>query len=46
MELERFWKPRRLSVVSVLFLMNRYLSLLGQIPVILEYFGNFPEIVS
>ncbi|RDX56614.1 hypothetical protein OH76DRAFT_402819 [Lentinus brumalis] len=45
MELERFWKRARLSLVSVLFVVNRYLGLLGSIPVALEYFVHFkPEL--
>ncbi len=45
MELERFWKRARLSLVSVLFVVNRYLGLLGSIPVALEYFVHFkPEV--
>ncbi|TFK83482.1 hypothetical protein K466DRAFT_655206 [Polyporus arcularius HHB13444] len=44
MELDRFWKRARFSLVSILFVVNRYLGLLGSIPVALEYFVHFkPE---
>lgn len=46
MELEHFWKKARLSLVSVLFVVNRYLGLLGSIPVALEYFVHFEPEVS
>ncbi|KAI0720946.1 hypothetical protein C8T65DRAFT_800688 [Cerioporus squamosus] len=45
MEIEYFWKRARFSLVSVLFVVNRYLGLLGSIPVALEYFVHFkPEV--
>jgi hypothetical protein len=37
MEVERFW-PQRFSWASCFFYLNRYLSLLGHIPVTMEYF--------
>ncbi|KAI0647197.1 hypothetical protein C8Q79DRAFT_611506 [Trametes meyenii] len=40
-EVERFWKTARLSLFSALFVLNRYLGLLGPIPVMLEYFGSY-----
>jgi len=43
-EVERFWKRSCLSWVSALFIVNRYLSLLGPIPVAIEFFGILPEI--
>ncbi|OCH94949.1 hypothetical protein OBBRIDRAFT_721553, partial [Obba rivulosa] len=45
-EIERFWKRNCLSWVSALFVVNRYLSLIGPILVAVEYFGNIPEIVN
>ncbi|KAI0673081.1 hypothetical protein C8Q78DRAFT_1068538 [Trametes maxima] len=42
MEIERFWQSARLSLVSSLFVLNRYLGLLGPIPVLVEYFWNLP----
>ncbi|RPD66288.1 hypothetical protein L227DRAFT_570179 [Lentinus tigrinus ALCF2SS1-6] len=44
-EIEHFWKRARFSLVSVLFVTNRYLGLLGSVPVVLEYFVHFkPEL--
>ena len=44
-EIEHFWKRARFSLVSVLFVVNRYLGLLGSIPVAMEYFVHFkPEV--
>ncbi|EED85708.1 predicted protein [Postia placenta Mad-698-R] len=41
MEYEQFWKQqKRLSLVAVLIVLNRYVSLLGEIPVIIFIFGN------
>ncbi|KAF8165996.1 hypothetical protein B0H34DRAFT_763490 [Crassisporium funariophilum] len=38
-ERDRFWaSPKKLSVASGLFYLNRYLSFLGHVPVMLEYF--------
>ncbi|KAL7278595.1 hypothetical protein ACG7TL_007596 [Trametes sanguinea] len=41
-EIERFWS-RKLSWPSFLFFLNRYLSVIGHIPVIIEFFGVIPE---
>ncbi|PIL24131.1 hypothetical protein GSI_13883 [Ganoderma sinense ZZ0214-1] len=41
-EIEHFWKRARFSAVSTLFVLNRYLTLLGQIPIIVEYFVILP----
>jgi len=38
LEVNRFWKMRRLTWASSLFYLNRYLSLVGHIPVIVQYF--------
>ncbi|KAI0780785.1 hypothetical protein BD413DRAFT_11745 [Trametes elegans] len=40
MEVEYFWRCARLSSASILFLLNRYLGLLGPIPIMVEYFGK------
>ncbi|KAI0647196.1 hypothetical protein C8Q79DRAFT_1009322 [Trametes meyenii] len=40
MEVERFWRSARLSPVSILFVLNRYLGLLGPVPVLVEYLWN------
>lgn len=45
-EIEHFWKRARFTVVSTLFVTNRYLGLLGPIPVVLEYFTQLPSPVS
>ena len=46
-EVEHFWKRARISLVSVLFVVNRYLGLLGSIPVALEYFVHFtPQVCT
>lgn len=42
-EIEHFWKRARFTVVSTLFVTNRYLGLLGPIPVVLEYFTQLPS---
>jgi len=42
-EVERFWERFTWSWASALFLVNRYLSILGAIPVLLEYFGDISE---
>ena len=39
MEVERFW-GRPPSLISCGFFLNRYLSILGHIPVTLEFFGT------
>lgn len=45
-EIEYFWKRARVSAVSTLFVLNRYLTLLGQMPIIVEYFVLLPPLVS
>ncbi|KAH9857025.1 hypothetical protein C2E23DRAFT_881512 [Lenzites betulinus] len=42
-EVEYFWKSASLSIISVLFVVNRYLGLLGPLPLLTEYFANLPE---
>ncbi|TBU50929.1 hypothetical protein BD309DRAFT_1013863 [Dichomitus squalens] len=37
-EIEYFWKRARFSLAALLFVINRYLSLFGNIVVVLEYF--------
>ncbi|KAF8876748.1 hypothetical protein BD779DRAFT_1677645 [Infundibulicybe gibba] len=39
-EIERFWRNKRLTWASFLFYANRYLSVLGHIPVMYQYFWN------
>ncbi|KAH9916252.1 uncharacterized protein BXZ73DRAFT_105882 [Epithele typhae] len=39
LEVERFWS-RRFTLVSFAFFLNRYVLLLGHIPVIFEFFGT------
>ncbi|THH04356.1 hypothetical protein EW145_g5588 [Phellinidium pouzarii] len=42
----RFFWSRKLNSVTILFFLNRYLSVLGNIPVILQSFANWsPDIV-
>lgn len=45
-EVDRFWKTFRPSGVSILYLLNRIISLFGHIPVIVLYFGSFSDEVS
>ena len=45
-EIEHFWRGARLSLASTLFVLNRYLGLLGPIPVFFEYFVYLPQSVS
>ena len=45
-EIEFFWMSTNWSIVSVLFVVNRYFGLLGTIPLALEYFGTLSEHVS
>ncbi|KAH9856356.1 hypothetical protein C2E23DRAFT_882430 [Lenzites betulinus] len=40
--IERYWSGK-LSLVSVLFFFNRYLAVFGHIPVLVNFFGVFPE---
>jgi hypothetical protein len=43
MEVERFWTSSWCTWGSFLFFLNRYLSVLGHIPVVLEYFWTTPS---
>lgn len=45
-EVEYFWKSANLSLVSTLFVINRYYGLLGPLPIIAEYFLDISEHVS
>jgi len=38
MEVQRFWPQRGFSWAVFFFYLNRYLSLLGHIPLVIEYF--------
>ncbi|EMD36245.1 hypothetical protein CERSUDRAFT_95589 [Gelatoporia subvermispora B] len=42
-EVELFWGTCTFSFASALFIVNRYLPLLGSVPVIFEFFGRMPE---
>ncbi|KAJ8462342.1 hypothetical protein ONZ51_g10958 [Trametes cubensis] len=42
-EVDRFWRVGRCSFVNILFVLNRYLALLGAIPVCFEFFGDLPR---
>ncbi|KAI0665124.1 hypothetical protein C8Q70DRAFT_1049293 [Cubamyces menziesii] len=42
-EIEHFWKSANISLVSVLFVVNRYLGILGPIPIAVEYYSDMPE---
>ncbi|KAJ3827368.1 hypothetical protein F5880DRAFT_1452749, partial [Lentinula raphanica] len=41
-EIERFWKRDTRRIASVLFFINRYLSLVGNIPLVLFFFWTEP----
>ncbi|TBU49953.1 hypothetical protein BD309DRAFT_946572 [Dichomitus squalens] len=43
-EVGHFWGKAKMSLVSVLFVFNRYLGLLGPIPVIAEFFMDLPPL--
>ena len=45
-EIDYFWNTAKMSLVSTLFVLNRYLGLLGPIPVIVEFFMTLPPLVS
>lgn len=45
-EIEYYWSPPKLSTNFVLFAVNRYIGLLGPIPVFFEYFFSTTEPVS
>lgn len=38
MEVERFWSTKRFTWVTLFFYLNRYFTLFGQLPVVIEYF--------
>ncbi|EJF59252.1 hypothetical protein DICSQDRAFT_65360, partial [Dichomitus squalens LYAD-421 SS1] len=42
LEVERYWHSAW-SCASVLFFLNRYLTIFGHIPVVVEFFGVFPQ---
>ncbi|KAI0351649.1 hypothetical protein OH77DRAFT_1523985 [Trametes cingulata] len=44
-EVERYWTGA-FSLPSLLFFLNRYMSVIGHVPVIIEFFGVLPEPVS
>ncbi|KAI9065135.1 hypothetical protein FKP32DRAFT_1568491, partial [Trametes sanguinea] len=44
-EIDYFWKSANVSLVSVLFVIIRYVGLLAPIPVAIEYLADLPEIV-
>ncbi len=45
-EIDLFWSRAELSPFWLLFMLNRYIGLFGTIPVVFEYFGDFPPLVS
>ena len=45
-EIEFFWTSANWSIISVLFVVNRYFGLIGAIPLGFEYFGTASEHVS
>ncbi|KAJ3841571.1 hypothetical protein F5878DRAFT_6877, partial [Lentinula raphanica] len=45
-EIERFWKRDTRRIASVLFFINRYLSLVGNIPLVLFFFWTEPILRS
>lgn len=42
-EITHFWWYGRTSIVSILFFLNRYFTMFGQIPIALDLFGDIPE---
>lgn len=42
LEVERFWKRNSRGLGAILFYINRYLSLLGNIPIIVFFFWSEP----
>lgn len=44
-EVERYWKGGR-SWAAIFYFLNRYLSVLSHIPVVVEFFAIMPESVS
>ncbi|TBU29023.1 hypothetical protein BD311DRAFT_661932 [Dichomitus squalens] len=45
-EIEHFWRRASISPISVLFVFNRYLGLLGPLPILVEYFVILSPSVS
>ena len=45
-EIELLWKRAGISPMSILFILNRYIGLVGPIPVIFEFFTFVSPIVS
>ncbi|KAF9485255.1 hypothetical protein BDN70DRAFT_871667 [Pholiota conissans] len=43
-EVSRFWNSRRLTWASSLFYGNRYISLIGHVPVMFQYFWTSPDL--
>ncbi|OCH89159.1 hypothetical protein OBBRIDRAFT_826707 [Obba rivulosa] len=43
LEIEAFWKKDFITLASILFFLNRYVSLLGHIPISLEFFADLAE---
>ncbi|OCH89166.1 hypothetical protein OBBRIDRAFT_804888 [Obba rivulosa] len=44
LEVEAFWRQDCVTLVSILFVLNRYMSLLGYIPIVLEFFADLSEL--
>lgn len=42
-EITHFWWYGSTSIVSILFFLNRYFTMFGQIPIALDLFGDIPE---
>ena len=45
MEVERFWARGRPTVISSCFFLNRYLALLGHVPVMVEFYASHDQSV-
>ena len=45
-EIELLWKRAGISPMSILFVLNRYIGLVGPIPILFEYFMVVSPIVS
>ena len=39
MEVERFWLPHQVSATTVLYFANRYVGLLGYVPILYQFLG-------
>lgn len=46
MEVERFWTLRSFSWASLFFFLNRYLALLGHIPIVVDTYWNLADLVQ